>query len=167
MDLSEKNIQINISNDLIKCTYEYPLGNSEWNIRLLEDKLIFSKKGKENIFLIDEIKEFEFEMEGGDTRKNPHTHDRALAYVVLKSDPDPKDFFSFNAWQEQYALSSKTKTYEFCNEVLQFISSKYGIPYSYKISIETKKKNNRLWLVMLIIVLQVLVMLLAAYNHRK
>ena len=31
-------------------------------------------------------------MEGGDTRRNPHTHDRAITYVVLKSDPEPQDF---------------------------------------------------------------------------
>ncbi len=63
-------------------------------------------------------------MEGGDARRNPHTHDRAIAYVVLKSDPDPQDFFSLNAWQEEYALSCKTKTYEFCCEILHFLSAR-------------------------------------------
>ena len=115
MNLSEKNISIDISDDLIKCTQEYSFGSLKWSISLLKDRLIFSKKGKETTFLINDIKEFEFEMEGGDTRKHPHTHDRALAYVVLKNDSDPQDFFSFNAWQEEYALSSKTRTYEFCN----------------------------------------------------
>lgn len=167
MTLSEKNIQIDISDDLIKCVQEDAFGSLEWNIRLLEDRLIFSKKGKETTFLVQDIKEFEFEMEGGDTRKHPHTHDIALAYIVLKSAPDPKDFFSLNAWQEEYALSSKTKTYEFCNEIMQFISSKYNIPYSYKISIETKKKNNRIAWVMLYLLLQFLMMLLVAYHHRK
>jgi hypothetical protein len=165
MNLSEKNIDINISDDLIKCTYEDLLDWSEWDIRLLEDRLIFYKKGKEKIFLVRDIQEFEFEMEGGDTRKNPHTHDRAIAYVVLKSDPDPQDFFSFNAWQEDYALSSKTKTYEFCNEILQFISSKYSIPYSYKISIETRKKTNRLGLVILILVLQLIFWIILIRNR--
>jgi hypothetical protein len=165
MNLSEKNISIDISDDLIKCTQEYPFGSLEWSISLLEDRLIFSKKGKETTFLISDIKEFEFEMEGGDTRKQPHTHDRALAYVVLKSDPDPQDFFLFNAWQEEYALSSKTKTYAFCNEILQFISSKYGIPYSYKISIDTKKKTNRLGIVMLVFIIQLIIWLLLL--HRK
>ncbi|MDO3626608.1 hypothetical protein [Mucilaginibacter sp. BT774] len=167
MNLSERNIDIEITDDLIKCNQEDPFGWSEWNIRLLEDRLIFSKKRKETVFLIYDVKEFEFEMEGGDTRKFPHTHDRAVAYVVLKSDPDPQDFFSFNAWQEEYALSSKTKTYEFCNEIMKFISSKYSIPYSYKISIETKKKNNRLGLIIVIIILQVLAMMLVVYTHRK
>ena len=166
MNLSEKNIKIDISDDLIKCIQEDAFGSSAWSIKLLDDRLIFNKKGTETIFLVYAIKEFEFEMEGGDTRKQPHTHDRALAYVVLKSDPDPKDFFSFNAWQEEYALSSKTKTYEFCNEILQFISSKYGIPYSYKISIETKKKNNRLALVMLFLIL-LWAMIILVYSHRK
>jgi len=166
MTLSERNVKIDISDSLIKCIREDPFGWSEWSIRLLEDRLIFNKKGKETVFLVCEIKEFEFEMEGGDTRRAPHTHDRALAYVVLKSDPDPQDFFSFNAWQEEYALSSKTKTYEFCDEIMKFISSKYGIPYSYKISIETKKKNNRLALVMLYIILLALMMILV-YSRRK
>jgi len=166
MILSERNIKIDISDDLIKCNYQDPFGWSEWSIALLENRLIFNKKGRKTTFLIDDIKEFEFEMEGGDTRKFPHTHDRAFAYVVRKSDPDPQDFFSFNAWQEEYALSSKTKTYEFCDETMKFISSKYGIPYSYKISIETKKKNNRLALVMLYIILLALMMILV-YSRRK
>ncbi len=56
MTLSEKNVDITISDSQVRCTYLDLMGQSEWNINLLDDRLIFTKKGKERIFLVDEIK---------------------------------------------------------------------------------------------------------------
>ena len=165
MNLVARNINLDIEDNTVACEYSYnAVQSTKWQLNLLDDKIIYVENGKEKNYLVNDIKELEFEIETGNTRGKPHTSDIAIAYIVLKNDSDPCELFSLIAWQEDFALSSKTNSYHFCEEIIKFIGTKYSIPWTYKLSIETKKKSNRLGLIVLILILQLILALLLLYK---
>ncbi|MDP9078432.1 MAG: hypothetical protein M3O71_13445 [Bacteroidota bacterium] len=155
MNRTYDNITINIENDKIRCRYAYPFYTiREWQLSLLNDRIVFLEKKKETIFLIENIKEFQFEVGGVGRFAQSES---ATAYVILKDNPEPQFLFSLIVNQKESALSSDTMAFSFCEQIFKFISEKYDIPSGYKISIDTKEKANKIGLVFFLLIVVMIV----------
>src|ERR1700761_172895 len=130
MRLSYSECIIDIDDNQINCCYPTPLNTISWKI-VLNDTEIYYTDGqkKERVFKINEISELQFEMSsaGGRYEDVP----ACTAYVILKTDTDPREFFHFFV-REEYGLFNQTKAYDFCSTILNHISGRYHIPNSYK-----------------------------------
>jgi hypothetical protein len=138
--LSHQNCVIKVYENIIDCTYDLGILHYKWQIELMEDCLIYREEKKEQYFYIDEIAELQFEMAGNGNPKMAESVS-ASAYIIFKSDPDPKRFFSFLV-VEQYTLANQSNTYYLCDYLLKMISNKYNLPYSYKLEVETKERRR-------------------------
>jgi hypothetical protein len=149
MLLSYNGCVITIEDTLIKCSYPSHLDWKSWEIAL-NDRDIYYTDGskKERRFTIDEIQEFQFEMGNGGVRYQDFP--ACVAYVIIKADTDPQDLFYFFI-VEEYVLLNQTKAYDFGSKILNHISEKYGIPATYKLSIDTRKKQKAIALVPLLL----------------
>lgn len=146
-----ENIILDIQGDKISCENEIaPLNTRKWVIDLLPDKIIYSTKRKTVEFPLDNIQELQYE---ADTFGKYDLQDAGTAYVVLKDNPHPQFFFSVVVNQPEYALMSKTNASIICDQILSFIGNKYNIPCNYKMSIETKAKQNNIGLVVAIMII--------------
>jgi hypothetical protein len=151
-----------MDNDIVSCSYPARFGSKSWQIVLQDNEIFYTADGEKKIsFRVDEISEFQFEMGNGGIKHEDFP--ACIAYVILKSDPDPQIFFYFFI-VEEYVLLNQTKAYEFGSKILDHIGNRYGIPAIYKLSIETKEKNNRVALIpLLFIVIFVLLWLRLRY----
>ncbi|MDN3579575.1 hypothetical protein [Mucilaginibacter flavus] len=151
MVLSYNGCIISIEDDLIKCSYPDRFVETKWKMVLNErDICLFTDKKKERSFKIDEILEFQFEMGNGGGRNQDLP--ACIAYIILKTDTDPKDFFYFFIYEE-YVLLNQTKAYDFGSKILGHISQRYDIPATYKLSIDTKKKRKAIAMVPLLLII--------------
>jgi hypothetical protein len=158
-----ENIVFNIEDDRISCENDIsPLNSKTWAIDLLPDKIVYSTKRKTTEFAVNDIQELQYE---ADTFGKYDLQDSAAAYVILKDNPEPQYFFSIVVNQHQFALMSKTNASIVCDQILSFIGNKYGIPCNYKISIDTKRKQNNMGLVIAVmIIIPLLMWLMHKYN---
>lgn len=164
MNRTFDNISVDIDEGSIRCRYTYPrYSQHEWGMNLLNDRIVYREWNLETTFLIMDIKEFQFEVEGVGRYD---VDDRASAYIILKSDPDPQLLYTLVASQKIFALTSKTNAYDFCQQILALIGDKYAIPVTYKISIDTKAKTNRIGLIILVLLL-VVIMWIAMFYFNK
>jgi hypothetical protein len=152
--LSYNGCRIMIEDHLITCSYRDPFGTTRWQMTLNDSDICYTVEGKKGVsFNVDEIRELQFEMGNGAYRHGDIP--AAIAYVILKTDPDPKDFFYFMVGEE-YVLLNQTKAHQFCSDLLNHIGNRYGIPVAYKLSIDTKKKQNAIALVPLILIITII-----------
>ncbi len=159
-----ENIIFDIQDDYILCKNDIsPLNSKTWRLDLLPDKIIYTWKRKTVEFSIADIRELQYE---ADTFGKYDLQDNAMAYVILKSDPEPRFLFSIVVNQPEFALMSKTNASIVCDQIISFIGNKYGIPCSYKIAIDTKAKlNYRIWVVVgFVILLPFMLWLAHKYN---
>ncbi|MDO3641418.1 hypothetical protein [Mucilaginibacter sp. L3T2-6] len=150
MELGYRNCRINIEETFISCVYERPYGVIKWRIDLDENEICYTEGKKRRSFHVDEINEFQFEMLNGGSRYGDIP--ACNAYVILKNDPEPQEFFYFMV-SEEYTLMNETKAYDYGTIILNQISKKYNIANFYKLSIDTKKKQGGVGLVFLILIL--------------
>ena len=159
MHLTETNIDLIIDDSSISCSYSRsPYESSEWQIDLTDDVIVYTEGKKVRSFPISNVKEIQFEVETAGRR-----YGEAYAgntYLILKNDAEPQQLFSLMAVEKSYGLLSQTKSYAFCEEVVKFISDRYSIPWSYKMSIETKKKTNRYAFIIFFFILMVILWIL-------
>jgi len=149
--LNYNGCRIVIEDNLIKCSYTGHFDKEHWQITLNETDICYISEGKKgHCFRISEIQEFQFEMGNGAYRHGDIP--AAITYVILKTDPDPKDLFYFSI-SEEYVRLNQTKAYDFCNKILNHIGERYGIPVNYKLSIDTKKKRNAIAMAPLLLVI--------------
>ena len=162
--MTVENIVFDIQDDSLSCKNNIsPFNIKSWRLELLDDKIVYSCKRKTVEFIIADIQELQYE---ADTFGKYDLQDTAIAYVLLKNNPDPKFFFSIIVNQPKFALMSKTNASIICGQILSFIGNKYRLPCSYKISIETKAKvNYRIWvLVGFVLLLPLMIWLANKYN---
>jgi hypothetical protein len=164
--LSYNGCRIVIEDSLIKCSYPAHFDRKRWQITLGEKEICYKADEKKGFcFQVDEIREFQFEMGNGGNSRAYQDFPAAIAYVILKSDPDPQDFFYFFI-NEEYVLLNQTKAYDFCSEILRHLGDRYVIPVNYKLSIDTKKKqSNLIWLPVLFILTFLLIWLRLHFGH--
>lgn len=136
MVLFQNNCRVEINEEKIVCDYLFLKKERNWTI-LLEDKLVYQSKSEEIILRPQTIIEFQFEIIDP-TNRSPYT---AVIYYIAKNEEEPIEFFRLSISQ-RIELTSKTKVYEFANEILKFISQKYNIPFSFKYYVETEKKRR-------------------------
>jgi hypothetical protein len=159
MHLTELNIDLIINDSSISCSYSKNLFESgEWQIDLSDIAIVYTEGKKVRSFPINDVKEIQFEVDTAGQR-NLEAY-RADAYLILKSDPEPQQLFSLMVIEPSYGLLSQTKSYAFSEEVVKFIGNRYAIPWSYKMSIETKKKTNRYAFIIFFFILMVIVWIL-------
>ncbi|MEZ4913496.1 MAG: hypothetical protein R2798_05515 [Chitinophagales bacterium] len=141
MDLLYNDFEIVSSPNQIDCyeiTY-YPIKKKlQWSIFMNEKIRI--KTGKKEIFFDpNDITEFWFEIE-------QHRRSRmGVGYIILKQDKDPKEFFYMAMFTEiLYKPIAEIEVYQYSEQVMQYLSEKYQIPYFYKkfVTNEAKIKRN-------------------------
>ena len=143
MKLKFDDCELLIEDNLIDCKYEYTLGKKiHWSIEL-EQNLTFKDKIKSKSFETSRIKEFVFEIEQGIQRAHNLTQ-IAKAYIIFQDSTDPIELLEFCVREEMKPVKS-SKSYEFALEIIKKLSERYNKPYSYKLSVETKRKNKKLW----------------------
>ncbi|MHC0439434.1 hypothetical protein [Flavobacterium sp. 3-210] len=159
MELFHNNCKIKITEDKIECNYLY-LGYKEitWEVFLAEN-LIYQFNSKETILIPEEIKEFQFEIE----ERSRAVIQEAVIYYLKKHESEPVEFFRFCAFEKESKLSSQTKSYEFANEILKVISTKYNIPFLFKQYVETKNKRRALSNFLSILFITIIIVTL--YNY--
>jgi hypothetical protein len=151
MLLSYNGCRIIIEDTLIKCSYPGHFDIERWQITLGDTHICYKADGKKELcFKVDGILELQFEMGNGGGRHQDIP--AAIAYVILKADPDPQNLFYFSI-SEEYVLLNQTKAHDFCSKVLNHIGERYRIPVTYKLSIDTKKKQNAIAMVPLLLVI--------------
>jgi hypothetical protein len=156
MLLSYNRCQITINDTLIECSYPGHYEIERWQIILDPTDIRFQAEGKKEVcFKADEVQKIQFEMGNGALKYGDIP--AALAYVVLKTDPDPKDFFQFSV-PEEYVLLNQTKAHEFCNAILNYLGERYEIPVAYKLSVDTQKKRNAIAWVPVILIITFLIL---------
>src|SRR5438094_10178283 len=112
MLLSYNRCKIVIEDNLIKCSYNGHFDKEHWQITLNDTDICYIGEGKKELcFTVNEVQEFQFEMGNGAYRHGDIP--AAIAYMILKSDPDPKNLFYFSI-SEEYVLLNQTKAHEFC-----------------------------------------------------
>src|ERR1700743_3079609 len=125
-----ENIIFDIQDDSISCKNDIsPLNSKTWKLDLLPDRIIYTWRRKTVEFLTADIKELQYE---ADTYGKYDLQDSAIAYVILKSDPEHRFLFSIVVNQPEFALMSKTNASIVCDQILSFIGNKYNIPCNYK-----------------------------------
>ncbi len=132
--------KIILADNLINCSYLGHYYTESWQIEMAEDSFSYKKGWRKPVrFDAKDVKEFQFEMLNGGGRYGDVP--AVMAYVVRKSDDDPVRLFYFAVHQE-YVLLNQTKAHEFCSAILKHIGEKYKIPFYYKLSVDTKEKQN-------------------------
>lgn len=164
--LSFNGCRIVINDNLITCSYPTHFNTKRWEITLANTEIFYKAEGKNELrFQVDQIQEFQFEMGNGGNSRAYEDFPAAIAYVILKSDTDPQDFFYFFI-NEEYVLLNKTKAYDFCSKILHHLGDRYEIPVNYKLSIDTKKKQrNLIWLPIIFILTFLLIWLRLHLGH--
>jgi len=160
-----ENVVFDIQDNSIACKNDIsPLNSKSWRLDLLPDKIVYNWKRKTVEFPVADIQELQYE---ADIYGRYDLQDNAIAYVILKNDPEPRFLFSIVVNQPEFALMSKTNASIVCDQVLSFIGNKYNIPCNYKISIDTKAKlNYRIGVIIcFIILLPLMLWLLLKYNR--
>lgn len=150
--------------DEISC--RYPSGGFErkWKIRLLPDRIIYTDKSKEEqAVFISRIKEFQYEVDGRDGRNGVSAF--TSAYIILKDDDDPKQLFSLLV-HENFVLNNQTQAYAICTQILNYIGEYYSIPVAYKLSIDTKQKQNNIgWAILALVLAFVIIYLRLSFDQ--
>lgn len=154
MILFHDNCKIEINEDKIDCEYEFIFNEKRnWTL-ILGKKLNYKSNTQEIILLPSEIQEFVFEIESS-TQKAHNLTQQAVLYYTKKGEQEPKEFFRFCV-RENQKRSSQTKSYEFANELLKFISQKYNIPFSFKYYVERRGKKKNIQLLFVVIFFSIL-----------
>jgi|GEM_PF-3622287 len=152
--LDHNGCKVKISGDNIYCEHPHGASTTNWQITFLPDQLIYTQKKERKILQIASIKEFQYEMDELGNKSGMSI--AALVYVVSRSDDDPKRFFIIGT-REQFTYNNQTQAYFICTEVLQYIGQRYQIPFTYKLSIDTKEKDNRIgWIILFFILFWIL-----------
>jgi hypothetical protein len=162
MNITCGDLSIIIEDDKVRCMYQPSVFDfKEWQLALLADRIVYKEKKNEKLFFVADIKEVQFEVDG---YGRYNEREAAVAYVLLNGDPEPQFLFSLIAIQKDFALTSQTKAYSYCQQILEFISDKYAIPYIYKISIETKGKTKKIGWVILILVIMTIIWIMLVHS---
>jgi len=158
--------RIRIENTIITCNCNAHWGRKNWQITLGDKDIFYEADEKQkSSFKVEDIQELQFEMGNGGNSRAHEDFPSATAYVILKSDPDPQNFFYFFI-NEEYVLLNQTKAYDFCSIVLNHIGDRYGVPVNYKLSVDTKKKQrNLIWLPVVFILTFLLIWLRLHFGH--
>ncbi|QXV64988.1 hypothetical protein INP83_18180 [Mucilaginibacter sp. 21P] len=138
--------------------YDASFGKERWQITLQSETFCYINDNVKTFFNVADVKEIQFEI-GDHPRRGSSSLPQPSVYVILKNDPDPKEFFHFIV-NEEFVLSNKTRAYDACEKLVSLIGERYGISTSYKLSIDTKKKRNAIALVPLVLIIIVIVLLL-------
>lgn len=165
MKLKFDNCELLIEDNLIDCKYEYLLGEQIHWIILLEKNIIFKDKKQTQSFETSGIKEFIFEIDQRIQRAH-NLSQIAKAYVVFEDSTTPFELFELCVRQEM-KLARSSKSYQFGEEIIRKLSERYNKPYSYKLSVETKEKNKRLWNSILYVILALILGTLLAFWINK
>ena len=147
--LDQAGCKVKISGDNIYCEHPHGASTTNWQITLLTDQLIYTQKKERKVLQVASIKEFQYEMDELGSKSGVSI--AALVYIVTHTDDDPKRLFILGT-HERFTYSNQTQAYAICTEVLQHIGQRYQIPFIYKLSIDTKEKNNRIgWIILFFI----------------
>lgn len=140
MVLTYNKCKITIEDNFINCVYAGPYDRKSWQITLTDMHICYKEESEEEVtFTVENIKELQFEMVNGGVRYQDIP--ACIAYAILKADTNPQKLFYFSI-HEDYVLLNQTKAYDFCNQILKHMGERYSIPIIYKLSVDTKEKQN-------------------------
>ncbi len=150
--------EIVLADNLITCSYLGRYDTESWQIEMTDESLLYKKGWRKPVhFDTKDVKELQFEMLNGGGRYGDVP--AVMAYVVRESDDNPVELFYFAVHQE-YVLLNQTKAHEFCSAILKHIGEKYKVPYYYKLSVDTKEKQNLTAFIPLMIFIMFFILLL-------
>ncbi|MFY7889623.1 MAG: hypothetical protein ACOVOW_11965 [Spirosomataceae bacterium] len=158
MKLTHNFDTIEINDDKIEFYSMVGVSKKEnWSL-LLENVLTYKSGSQKTVIIPEEIIEFQFSI--FDYFNKGTTTQGAVIYYVTEKTSEPQLLLSVLIRENEIQLSSKTKSYEFANEILKAILHKYHIPFSYKQYIETSKEESRGYLFLLFLLFYVIMAIL-------
>ncbi|GGZ94935.1 hypothetical protein [Algibacter mikhailovii] len=165
MTLKYDNCQVLISDNQIDCEYLYLQNKKiQWSLQL-DSILIFNNGFKTKSFNTNNIKEFWFEIDQRIQRANNLTQ-IANAYIILNNSSEPIKLFNLCV-REEMKLSNSSKSYEFTQAIIKKLSERYKKPFSYKLHVETKKKDKNLWISLTYVLIAAVIAFLLALWIKK
>lgn len=141
MNLNSLNCNISFDDNLIHCQYDFLLNKKvKWSLQL-DDILQYKEREINKSFDSEKIEAFWFEVDQG-IQKAHNLSQIGIGYVK-EVNKEPIELFRVCV-REELKLASQSKSYGFTEKIIQSLSDKYNKPYSFKHSVDTKEKNNKL-----------------------
>lgn len=157
------NLFLDDSADVIKARSTSPFNGFDVEFRLRDNEIALLENGKTTTIPVNKDSIILITVDQRSGYKATNT--TAAMYVQYNSIPVLVYTFMYN---EPITDLRKTKTYLLTEHLAQIVSTRYGIKWEYKITIDTKATKLRFYLVLgFIVIVWMVVMVLAFLNRSK